>query len=39
MIRQVDLVTWRGHFAGNMAQQTCQCGYRLIRLVAKLHAK
>src|SRR5256885_7902163 len=39
MFRQIDLVTWRGHLAGNMAQQTCQGGYRLIRLVPELHGK
>src|SRR5882762_9432204 len=39
MIRQLGFVTWRGHFAGNMAQQTCKSGHRLIRLVAELHAK
>src|SRR5256886_5724174 len=39
MFHQIDLVTWRGYLAGNMAQQTCQGGDRLIRLVPELHAK
>jgi len=39
MVCQIDLVTWRGHFAGSVTQQTRQSGHRLIRLVAELHAK
>src|SRR5713226_8617702 len=36
---QLDLVSGRRYLAGDMAQQTGQRGYRLIGLLAKMHAE